>query len=81
MKDSAIKVGTVCTLTKNDAFIFRLTGTNKQGYPMSDCIVYKFNYGKPHVQVGKPVVVAYTTLFEKAADGQEKFFNEITARM
>ena len=35
-----VKVGTICTLTKNGSFIFRLTDTNEQGYPMSDCIVF-----------------------------------------
>lgn len=78
---SSIKVGTICTLTKNDSFIFRLTGTNEQGYPMSDCIVYKRYYEKPYVQVGKAVVVAYTTLFEPAAKEYVELFNELTKRM
>lgn len=76
-----VKVGTICTLTKNDSFVFRLVGTDKQGYPMSDCIVYKCIYGKPYVQVGKAVVVAYTTLFEPASKEQVELFNEITKRM
>lgn len=76
-----VKVGTICTLTKNDSFIFRLTGTNEQGYPMSDCIVYKYYYEKPNVQVGKAVVVAYTTWFEPATTGQVELFNELTKRM
>ena len=76
-----IKTGTICTLTKNDSFIFRLTGTDKQGYPMSDCIVYKRYYEKPNVQVGKSVVVAYTTLFEPASKEQIELFNELTKRM
>lgn len=78
---NSIKVGTICTLTKNDSFIFRLKGTNEQGYPISDCIVYKRFYEKPHVQVGKAVVVAYTTLFEPAAKEQVELFNELTKRM
>lgn len=78
---NSIKVGTICTLTKNDSFIFRLTGTNEQGYPMSDCIVYKCYYEKPNVQVGKPVVVAYTTWFEPATTEQVELFNELTKRM
>lgn len=76
-----INAGTICTLTKNDSFIFRLTGTNEQGYPMSDCIVYKRYYEKPYVQVGKAVVVAYTTLFEPASKEQVELFNELTKRM
>lgn len=76
-----VKVGTICTLTKNDSFIFRLTGTDKQGYPMSDCIVYKCYYEKPNIQVGKAVVVAYTTLFEPASKEQVELFNELTKRM
>lgn len=76
-----VNVGTICTLTKNDSFIFRLTGTNEQGYPMSDCIVYKCYYEKPNVQVGKAVVVAYTTLFEPATTEQVELFNELTKRM
>lgn len=78
---NSIKVGTICTLTKNDSFIFRLTGTNEQGYPMSDFIVYKCYYEKPYVQVGKAVVVAYTKLFEPAAKEQVELFNELTKRM
>jgi len=78
---NSIKVGTICTLTKNDSFIFRLTGTNELGYPMSDCIVYKRYYEKPSVQVGKAVVVAYTTLFEPAAKEHVELFNELTKRM
>lgn len=78
---NSIKGGTICTLTKNDSFIFRLTGTNKQGYPMSDCIVYKQFYYKPNVQVGKTVVVAYTDLFEPATKEQVELFNELTKRM
>lgn len=78
---NSIKVGTICTLTKNDSFVFRLTGTNKQGYPMSDCIIYKCLYEKPNVQVGKAVVVAYTTLFEPASKEQMELFNELTKRM
>lgn len=76
-----VKIGTICTLTKNDSFIFRLSGTNAQGYPMSDCIVYKRFYEKPNVQVGKAVVVAYTTLFEPASKEQVDLFNELTKRM
>ena len=76
-----IKVGAICTLTKNDSFIFRLTGTNELGYPMSDLIVYKQFYHKPNVQVGKAVVVAYTTLFEPATTEQEELFTELTKRM
>lgn len=76
-----IKVGTICTLTKNDSFIFRLTGTNELGFPMSDLIVYKQFYHKPSVQVGKSVVVAYTDLFEPATKEQVKLFNDLTKRM
>lgn len=76
-----VKVGTICTLTKNDSFVFRLTGTTEQGYPMSDCIVYRCLYEKPNVQVGKPVVVAYTVLFEPAAKEQVELFNELTKSM
>lgn len=76
-----VKSGTICTLTKNDSFIFRLTGTNEQGYPMSDCIVYKRYYEKPYVQVGKAVVVAYTDLFEPATKEQVELFDELTKRM
>jgi len=76
-----VKVGTICTLTKNDSFVFRLTGTSKQGYPMSDCIVYRCLYEKPNVQVGKPVVVAYTDLFEPATKKQVELFQELTKSM
>lgn len=76
-----VKVGTICTLTNNHSFIFRLTGTNELGYPMSECIVYKCYYEKPNVQVGKAVMVAYTDLFEPAAKEQVELFNELTKRM
>ena len=76
-----VNVGTICTLTKNDSLIFRLTGTNEQGYPMSDYIVYKRYHEKPYVQVGKAVVVAYTTWFEPATTEQVELFNELTKRM
>ena len=80
-KDNRISNGTICTLTKNDSFVFRLTGTSKQGYPMSDCIVYRCLYEKPNVQVGKPVVVAYTDLFEPATKKQVELFQELTKSM
>lgn len=77
-KRQEIKVGTICTLTKNKRFVFRLACTNYKGFPMSDSCVYfptTFNQ-QPVVMKDLTATVAYTPLFEPASEEQIEKYNE-----